>query len=337
MLGAPMSNTPHDSLFKATFSQVEHVEGELRAVLPAGVAARLDFASLELCPGSFVDEDLAARHTDLLFNARFGGRPALVYLLFEHQSTVDAQMPFRLLRYMVKIWDAHLAKYPDAVRLPVILPVVLHHGERGWSAAVAFEELLDVDADLLAEVGPYVPRFRFLLDDLELTTDEAIRARAMSALGRFALWCLKHARRQGFFKHELGGWGQIIREAWRSPNGEAAVQTIFRYVFDVDDQLTVDEIKELLAKSVGPEIEEEIVTLSDRLREEGRIKGELKGELRGRVEGRVELLIKQLTLRFGKLPEAAVARVRGADAAQLDRWAERVLTAPTLGHVLDAA
>jgi len=48
-------------------------------------------------------------------------------------------------------------------------------------------------------------------------------------------------------------------------------------------------------------------------------------------------LIKLLTLRFGKLPEAAVARVRGADVAQLDRWTDRVLIAPTLGHVLDAA
>ncbi len=249
-------------------------------------------------------------------------------------------MPFRLLRYMVRIWDAHLLKYPDAIRLPVILPLVLHHGERGWTAAVAFEELLDLDADVLAEVGPYVPRFRFLFDDLEGATDEAIRARAMSALGRFALWCLKHARQQGFFRHALADWGQIIRDASGAPNGGSAIETIFGYFFDVDDRLTVDEIKELLAKSVGPEIVEEIVTLSDRLREEGRIKGESKGRVEGRAEGALErgrkILRKQLTLRFGPLPDAAVLRVEGADDAQLEIWSERVLTAPTLDRVLDA-
>ena len=41
MLGAPMSNSPHDLLFKATFSRVEHLEGELRAILPPGLFARL--------------------------------------------------------------------------------------------------------------------------------------------------------------------------------------------------------------------------------------------------------------------------------------------------------
>ena len=86
------------------------------------------------------------------------------------------------------------------------------------------------------------------------------------------------------------------------------------------------------------------MTLSDRLREEGRIAGEREGYLKGFQEGfqkafqkaYVELLMIQLTLRFGALPEAAVARVRSADVAQLDRWIDRVLTAPTLEELLDA-
>ena len=112
---------------------------------------------------------------------------------------------------------------------------------------------------------------------------------------------------------------------------------IFRYIFNVDEQLTQDELKELLAKSVSKEVEEEIVTLSDRLREEGRIKGEAKGRAEGELHGRTVTLLKLLTLRFGQLPDAAVARVNAADVAELDTWAERVLTAPTLGDVLDAS
>jgi predicted transposase YdaD len=326
-------HTPHDGIFKATFSQVEHAAGELRAVLPPALAARLDFTTLTLCPGSFVDEAFSWRHTDLLFSATFADRPALVYLLFEHQSTVDSRMPFRLLRYMIRIWEAHLAKYPEAEKLPVILPVVLHHGEGGWRAAVAFEDLLDVEPDLLAELGAYVPRFRFVLDDLDATTDDAIRARSMSALGRFVLWCLKHARRQGFFKHELGSWGSIIRDAWNAPDGGAAIRRIFRYIFEVDDQLTVDELKQLATTTIGEDVEEEIVTLADRLREEGRQKGERIGERTGERK----LLLKQLTLRFGQLPEAALARVTAAGVEQLETWAERVLTAPTLAEVIDAS
>ena len=54
----------------------------------------------------------------------------------------------------------------------------------------------------------------------------------MSALGRFVLWCLKHARQQGVFKRDLGRWGDVIREAWNAPDGGAAIRMIFRYIFD---------------------------------------------------------------------------------------------------------
>jgi len=258
-----MPHTPHNGLFTATSSQVEHAAGELRAILPPALAAHLDFSTLTLCPGSFVDEALSRRHTDLLFTALFAGRPALVYLLFEHQSTVDPRMPFRMLRYEIRIWEAQLAKHPDTVKLPVILPTVLHHGDGGWRAAVAFEDLLDIEPELLTAIGAYVPRFQFLLDDLAATSDDAIRARAMSALGRFVLWCLKHARRQGFFKHELGGWGSVIREAWNAPDGGAAIRRIFRYILEVDDQLTVDDLQKLATSTIGEDVEEEIVTLAD--------------------------------------------------------------------------
>jgi hypothetical protein len=45
-------------------------------------------------------------------------------------------------------------------------------------------------------------------------------------------------------------------------------------------------------------------------------------------------LLKQLRARFGALPEAAVARVNDASAAELDDWAEQILTAPSLADLL---
>jgi hypothetical protein len=50
----------------------------------------------------------------------------------------------------------------------------------------------------------------------------------------------------------------------------------------------------------------------------------------GKAEGRIEIILKLLALRFGPLTEAAQARVRGAQDAQLDAVAERMLTAKTL-------
>jgi len=58
--------TPHDALFKTTFGLPEHAAGELRAVLPAALSRHIDFSTLARRPGSFVDEALSERHSDLL-------------------------------------------------------------------------------------------------------------------------------------------------------------------------------------------------------------------------------------------------------------------------------
>jgi predicted transposase YdaD len=85
MVMRSMIPNPHDLLFKAVFGQAEHARGELRAVAPPLVAEALDWSTLALCPGSFVDAVLSHQHTDLLYAVSWhGGGHALVYFLFEH-------------------------------------------------------------------------------------------------------------------------------------------------------------------------------------------------------------------------------------------------------------
>ena len=92
------------------------------------------------------------------------------------------------------------------------------------------------------------------------------------------------------------------------------------------------------------------MNVADQLREEGRLKGLaegkreglvegerkglVEGERKGLVEGQRSTLLRQLRARFGALPADVTACVRAADAAQLDLWTERILTAPTLSAVL---
>jgi predicted transposase/invertase (TIGR01784 family) len=321
-----MATSIHDSLFKTTFSQVEHAAGELRVILPPVLSASIDFATLALCPGTFVDDDFRHRHADLLFSADVAGKKALLYVLFEHQSTVDPLMLFRLLAYMVRIWEAHLRGEPEATRLPVIIPVVLHHSRSGWTAPVAFEELIDVDATMLAEIAPYVPHFRCVLDDLGEESEEALRTRAMSALGRLALWCLKNSRNPEQLVAQIGRWGELMRQVVHAPDGRAALGRIFRYMCEVDETIGAEDLLRLVGREVGKDVEEAIVTTADMLRAEGRTQG--------RAQGQREMLLKLLAKRFGALPEAAVARVDAAGTAELEAWFDRVLTASTLTDVL---
>jgi predicted transposase YdaD len=67
---------------------------------------------------------------------------------------------------------------------------------------------------------------------------------------------------------------------------------------------------------------------------QGRSEGRAEGRSEGRAEGKVEVVLKQLGLRFGPLPDGVEERARVATAAQLDALAELVLTANSLGDAL---
>ncbi|MEX1364584.1 MAG: hypothetical protein AB1Z98_15770 [Nannocystaceae bacterium] len=56
----------------------------------------------------------------------------------------------------------------------------------------------------------------------------------------------------------------------------------------------------------------------------------------GKREANAQTLLKQLRLRFGRVPEATRAQIEAARPEQLDVWLERVLTAKTLEEVLSA-
>lgn len=236
-------------------------------------------------------------------------------------------MPFRVLRYMVRIWDGWLAEHDEAY-LPVIVPIVLHHSDSGWTGAVALEEILDVSRDMLVGLGPHVPRLTFLLDDLTNQTDEALRARTMTALGQSVLWCLRDGRKHGEIARRLERWADAVIEVLRSPSGLAAFSALMRYILSVTE-LTVEDLQRSVLATLGEEVKDAMKTTGERLREEGR--------LVGRLEGQREILLRQLRLRFGDLPTALEARVQSASGDELEAWSEHFVTAKTLAEVFGNA
>lgn len=58
-----------------------------------------------------------------------------------------------------------------------------------------------------------------------------------------------------------------------------------------------------------------------------------EGRKQGIEEGQRKILIKQLTLKFGELPDGILQQIRAADHEHLERWAERILVARTIDDV----
>lgn len=307
---------PHDAVFRRVFGEPANAASQLRVVLPEVLAGRLDLGRLTAVPGSFVDDTLRWRHSDLLFTAPLAGREAFVYVLVEHQSSDDPLMAFRMLRYVVRIWDRYLAGHPEAVRLPAVIPLVVHHNRRPWAGPVQVLDLVDLDAGVTGAVQDCLPRFRFLLDDLARVDERALRVRPLTASARITLLLLKIAAGNSRLVADLRPWSDDRRAIVGRPGGVEEFAALLRYI-EVVGEAPAGQLHDLVA-SLGPEAEEAYMTTAEMLR----------------AEGRAEALVQLLTLKFGSLPPAASHAVHAASSDQLQTWTARVLTADSLEDVL---
>ena len=155
----PGPTEPHDALVRWTFSQRWHAVGLLRAALPSALTRAIDWRTLRLRKEKSVSGKLRKRLSDPVSSALAEGRALWLYVVLEHQSTVVRLVAFRVLLYGTRLWEQHLRDHPRALKLPVVLPVLLHHSRRGWTAATAFEDLIDAEGAVREAVARYVPRF----------------------------------------------------------------------------------------------------------------------------------------------------------------------------------
>ena len=62
-------------------------------------------------------------------------------------------------------------------------------------------------------------------------------------------------------------------------------------------------------------------------------KYEARGEARGEIMGRANTLLRQISLKFGEVPEERRRQVTSAGRAELDAWIDAVLTARNIDDV----
>lgn len=307
----------HDSLFKHVFSSTEHAAAILRTILPQALAKQIDWASMQLCSGSHVDTLLADSHSDLLFSARVSGKPALLYLLFEHQSRPDELMPLRLLKYVVRVLDWHVkeadSRGEPRLPLPLVVPIVLHHSDRGWTAATRLEQLFDPAQAEDSELGAFVPHLSFVLDDISHLSDEALRERALGMLPTLALWVLRDGRNPERLLASLAHWAGLMGELWRAPSGQDALTAIFRYLSIVAD-LSADALYTVI-ETQAPDVKEVLMTLAE------------QWEAKGLTKAKAADILAVLEARQKVVTAEQQAKIETCkDLALLDRWLRKAVT-----------
>ena len=319
-----MTSSPHDALFKATFGHPEHAAGLLRSVVAPELAEAADWTTLALEAGSFVDEGLADRHSDLLYSVELAGERAFVYVLLEHQSTVDPDMPVRVLEYMTRIWIRARQDHPARARRP-ILPVVVSHAPGGWTAATQFHQLFSPEPSRVPGLAKHVPAFELLLVDLAHLTNDQIKTTTMAAFPQLALWLLRDARSGPELLDNLAAWARAFNDAAEQEHGMAALAQLVRYIYLVTDGVQFERFRDMILTQ-APRAETAVMTIAEQLREEGHKAGLLEGERR--------VLRGLLERKFGALNDDHVARLQHLDQAAIGFALDRVLTADSIDAVL---
>jgi predicted transposase YdaD len=331
---------PHDLFVRSTFGHPERAAAELRAALPSHVVAEVDWETLRPEPGSVVDPELRETETDLLFSARLRtGRPLLLYVLLEHQSSVDRWMAWRMLRYVVRLGEQWRREHLEGTRLPVIVPLVMYHGtDEAWTAPRRVEELFDLpeEAEERERWRLLVPRFEYLLDDLTAEREEALKARAGPPLVQLA-WLLLHYGRTEELAERLLEWVALFVQVRAAPEGAEHLWMVIRYLLYIGDSRVREAAGRVLHSVVDAQRTEELMrSYGEELIEQGRQQGLQQGLARGHAKGRAEDVLRILAARRVYVHDEARQRILTCtDMATLDRWFDRALNARTLSDVLD--
>jgi hypothetical protein len=273
----PAAHT-NDGFFKAVFSQPAHAAAFFKSHLPAPLTAQTDWATLSLLPGSFVKSSLQQVHSDLLFSVKIGTEEALLYLLFEHQSTPDPAMPLRLLGYTTEILQQHHKSH--GLPLPPVLPFVLRQGPEPWTPSPHFQDLFILPGETAADLLPFLPKFQHALLDLsryDPTTGET------DTQLRIVLNLMKLVRQREILK--FFAW-LVQFPAHALPNDLIGLMLL--YALHADSELDAQAIYPIL--SSNPDLKSTAMSVAEKLKIEGRVEGKVEGRIEGRVVGKIQTL-----------------------------------------------
>lgn len=269
-----MTSTPHDAVFKRFLRHPETANDFLMLYLPEEVRQRCDFSTLKLQSASFIDEDLRAWYSDVLWSVQTTSGQGYVYVVIEHQSSPDNHMAFRLMRYAIATMQRHL----DAGHktLPLVVPMLFYHGA---TSPYPFSlNWLDEFTDPQMAKTLYGCPFP-LIDVTVMPDDEIVQHRRVALLELMQ----KHIRQRDL----CGITESLATLVMLGYTNRRQLRVLFHYMLQYSNTAEPSVFLRRLARRL-PQYEERLMSIAQKLKQEGRLEGRREGRQEGRLEGREE-------------------------------------------------
>lgn len=298
------SHTPHDAIFRQMLTQKEVARDFLQLYLPAQFLRICDLDTLQLTCGSFIEEDLRASYSDILYSLQTQHGAGYIYALIEHQSSPDKLMAFRLMRYALAAMQRHLDAGNDT--LPLVVPILFYHGSASpWPHTLNWHHLFD-DPKLASAL--YSGDFP-LVDLTVMPDNQIVRHQRMAMLELLQ----KHIRQRDLAELQP----MLITLLAQGYLTETQINTLISYMLQAGTTEKPGPLIRELAKQ-SPRHKELLMTIAEWLEEKGRKKGRQEGLLEGRQELSRSIALKMLA---SGLDAAMIMEMTGLSQEELSSLA----------------
>lgn len=306
-------------------------------IIAPDLVGYLDFGRGSQQNRTFISAELQERESDVLLRVPFRetseGEEVLIYILIEHQSSADPAMGYRMLSYMVKIWEDQSREWSSGLggnrRLSPILPIVFYTGDQRWVSPVSLTTVMDIPKVL----ERFVPRFDTLFLDVK-TADGEMLTKPGHPFG----WLLRVLQEENAGASELREvLTTAVSEFSRFEKSQVSqVQEALLYfillILHRRSDAERDELIELVKRQSRDESEVVIMaqTAAELLIEQGIEQGKAEGI----VEGRREAVLQLLQFRFQDIPETLTEQIASIESlSDLDTLFEQAMTVQNLDDI----
>ncbi|MHC0448648.1 MAG: Rpn family recombination-promoting nuclease/putative transposase [Candidatus Lariskella arthropodorum] len=274
MTNKKVSHNPHDRFFKEAMSHKRTAKEFFETYIPKNTLDRIDLESIKHEKESFIDKDLGDGVVDALFSVALkNGEPGYLYILVEQQTGQERFMALRLWKYILRIIERHIKHRPKDKMLPYVLPIVLYTGTCAYRVANNFFDLFHSP-----EFARELLTGEFKVVELNKISDDDLKKRLYSGVMQLML---KNIRLPDIlpFLEGISGLIQMLGD-----ESFVYIKDVIWYTLERGESTKSKEVIELFSK-LFEERKEEVMTIADQLREQGKMQGIEIGIQRGLEKG----------------------------------------------------
>jgi predicted transposase/invertase (TIGR01784 family) len=273
--------SPHDRFFHSVMEHRPVAIDFLNHHLPERIRQALDVESLRLLPTTYVDVKFQKSYSDVVFRCKLAEKTAYITILAEHQSTPDKFMPFRVTHYVLGLLNSLNRKHPGEL-LPAVYTLVFYHGEQtpypySLNLLDCFDDPLNVMKDTLFQPLP-------LIDVNQLSDEELLQ---QQWVGPVAM-ALKHIREADMTPYALRILDALTGWPEDDPETVELLKLLLNYVYVVGNIDDAEAFFEAGNNRTSGLVRSEMMTIAEKLREQGMKKGRMQGMQEGRERGMQE-------------------------------------------------